>query len=153
MARTSDQTSDFIETSRLTIENSRSIVRRFDRNQLMIEAWIERAVSLTIAFGIWSHQGDDKTLREKDDGSLSIRSTEKRRACSSREANQRWHADWKSASVGRHAAPTCCSRSDSFPFRGLRVSSLRRHRETRPRFGEPGINQPNRRTFECPTSD
>lgn len=119
MARTSDQTSDFIETSRLTRENSRSIVRRFDRNQLMIEAWIERAVSLTIVFGIWSHQGDDKTLREKDDSCLSIRrSTGKRRACSSREANagtrignRRAWVDTRRQPVARHR--TCFHLEDS----------------------------------------
>jgi len=102
MRMSNPETPDFIETSRLARENSRSIVWRFDRNQLMIEAWIERAVSLTIAFDIWSHQSDDKTSREEDDGNLSIRrSIGKRRACSSRKV-ERWHADWKSASVGRH---------------------------------------------------
>ncbi|CAL1682772.1 unnamed protein product [Lasius platythorax] len=54
----------------------------------MIGVWIERAVFVDDR--IWSHQGDDKTLRGKDDGSLSIRrSTGKRRACSSREADER----------------------------------------------------------------
>lgn len=100
--RMSNQTPDFIETSKLTRVNSRSIVWRFDRNQLMIEG-VDRACSFvaTIAFGIWSHQGDDKTSREEN-GSLSIRrSIGKRRACSLRKV-ERWHADWKSASVGRH---------------------------------------------------
>ena len=45
-------------------------------------------------------------------GSLSITRSNRAefRTCHSAE-RETSHADWKSASVGRHTAPTCCSRS------------------------------------------